>query len=452
MSKSRDPLPPDPPRETLRILRDDPRIAIERLRARIAASEADYRTWHNLAVALAKSGDLDGAFDAVARALEERPDSAVSHFLHGMLLKGADRFDESLAAFERVAEIDPDRPRLHANRGVVHFFLGDESSAEADLQEATRRNRADTVSLFNLAVVSVSRKHYRQAQALFEKLIEAEPERADYYQRFLVELGRAEAIEETFSQAHRIKNFMGIVGDRLRRFCDDGPRQLDTEAQEDLDAIRDDYERIYSDLVVFLGAIRPRSLELERSDLRRLLQRVIFVAGGRADGVAIVSELAEDLPSVECDVEQLQEAFLNLLLNGIEACRAAMERGREGESSADGGKIRIEAAPERSGVRVSFVDNGVGIPAGELNRVFQFGFTTKTLGSGIGLAHTRRIVRDHGGDITVQSCEGEGTSVHCWLPLEAPVGESLSSLSVRSQLLEDPRELILEEEGEDLGI
>ena len=59
---------------------------------------------------------------------------------------------------------------------------------------------------------------------------------------------------------------------------------------------------------------------------------------------------------------------------------------------------------------------------------------------------------EHGGRIEVESNEGQGTTLHCYLPVEPKLSESLTNLVVRSQLLEDPRELILEEEGEDLGI
>ena len=102
-------------------------------------------------------------------------------------------------------------------------------------------------------------------------------------------------VEETLSQAHRIKNFMGIIGDRVRRFCDQTAHVVDRESQVDLYAIRDDLEKIYSDMVVFLGAIRPRPLRIEAVPIGRLLDRIVFVASTRASGVEVSCDYPQDL-------------------------------------------------------------------------------------------------------------------------------------------------------------
>ena len=146
-------------------------------------------------------------------------------------------------------------------------------------------------------------------------------------------------------------------------------------------------------------------------------------------------------------MDQMQEAFLNMLLNALDAVS-----GSESRDSDEPGRVRIRAELEDGGIAISFEDNGIGIPEGELDRIFQFGFTTKSLGTGIGLAYTRRIIEDHGGRIEVESREGTGTTLRCFLPLEPQISDNLANLAIRSQLLENPRELILEEDGEDLGI
>lgn len=434
-------------RETLRILREDPAGAVGRLRGRITAGTADYRTWHNLAVALANSGDRVGALEAVRTALDTSPDSAVSHFLLGMLLREEDHHEKALEAFERVQALDPGFRRLHANLGVVRFFLEDSEQALEDLETAVRRDPADTSALFNLAVVNVTLKRFSAAQRIFQRLIDLERDRAGYYQQFLVELGRVQVIEETLTQAHRIKNFMGIVGDRLRSFCETSLDGLGDEESEDLSGIREDYERIYGDLVVFLRAIRPRPMRLERVSLRRLVECVVFVATDKAGGIPVRREIPEDLPDITCDIELIQEAFLNLVLNAFDAVTS-----RHGERAAESGEVRLDAEVVSEGIAVSFSDNGAGIPSGELARVFKFGFTTKSLGTGIGLSFTRKIIEDHGGRIDVDSEEGNGTTMRCTLPVRPRISESLANLAIRSQLFHDPRELILEEKEEDLGI
>ncbi|MEM7260613.1 MAG: ATP-binding protein [Planctomycetota bacterium] len=448
--------------DTLRIIRDDPDTAVGRLRARILSGSADYRTWHNLAVALNNRGDVDGAIEVATTATEKAPESTVSHLLLGMLLREAGRLPDALAAFDRVASIDSEFPRLRANRGVVHFFQGEPDRAATELEAAVRQDDRDRISLFNLAVVEVARKRFPAAQACFERLARLEPDRAPYYHQFLVELGRVQMVEETLSQAHRIKNFLGIVGDRLRRFTEEVSPRLESEDAQELDAIREDQERIYSDMVVFLGAIRPRPMKLEKVDLRALVERIVFVATTSGDGVLIRRDYEEELPAIHCDVDMLQEAFLNILLNAIDAVR-------ERADASDPGEVRIavrsaeilpdrptfdeESAPDSiHGIQVEFTDNGVGIEPSELDRIFHFGFTTKSLGSGIGLSHTKKIIADHGGTIRVESEAGNGCCFRCVLPVTPRVSENIVNLTIRSQLLLEPHELILAEGGEDLGI
>ncbi|MCA8960951.1 MAG: tetratricopeptide repeat protein [Planctomycetes bacterium] len=435
--------------DTLRIIREDPETAVGRLRARIFSGAADYRTWHNLAVALNNRGDRERAIDAAKTAIEKSPGSAISHLLLGILLRDSDRFDEALVAFREVEALDREFPRLHANRGVVYFFRGESDRAAEALEAAIRRDPGDRLSMFNLAVVEVARKRFPAAQSCFERLARLEPERASFYHQFLVELGRVQVVEETLSQAHRIKNFLGIVGDRLRRFADRIEDDLGEATRHELAEIRDDQERIYSDMVVFLGAIQPRPMRLESIDLSALIERIVFVASTAGNGVRIRRSYEDGLAPIQCDVDMVQEAFLNVLLNAIDAVLAV--DADEGAALEVGIEVRSQEPPTE-GVIVEFRDRGVGIPPERLERIFQFGFTTKPLGSGIGLAHTRRIIGDHGGAICVESVVGEGTVVRCSLPRNPSVCENLVNLSIRSQLLIEPQGLILEEGGQDMGI
>lgn len=429
--------------DTLRILRDAPRQALLVLQHRIDSGAGDYRTWHNYAVAKANVGDLEGALEAVAVSLEQAPASVMTQFLYGKLLQEADRFADALTAYERVEELDPSCPRLYANQGVVRFFLDDTEGAVRDLTKALQADPQDTASLFNLAVVHMAAKSFRNAQQALEQLITLEPDRAAYYYQFLVELGRAQVIDETLTQSHRIKNFMGIVGDRLRRVCGSDIDMLEADVRDDLLAVRDDYERVYGDLVIFLRAIQPRPIRLRTADLRRLLDRVVFVAVDKSSKVRVRREFEANLPEVHCDPDMLQEAFLNLLLNAIDA----VEEGPREE-----GEVVIQARVQGDGVQVAFVDEGVGIRPGDLDRIFQFGFTTKSLGTGIGLSFTRKIVEQHGGKMEVESETGRGTSIRCFLPAKPQISETLTNQAFRVQLFQHPRELILEEPGVDLGI
>jgi two-component system, NtrC family, sensor histidine kinase HydH len=115
---------------------------------------------------------------------------------------------------------------------------------------------------------------------------------------------------------------------------------------------------------------------------------------------------------VDGDVQQLEQAFMNLLLNALEAM------GPNGELT-----VATETLPssgnQPSCLRVTVRDTGVGIPEENMGRLFEPFFTTKKNGTGLGLAITRRIVHEHQGDITVESAPGRGTAFHIVLPLSA---------------------------------
>ncbi len=434
-------------RETLRILRDDPRHAVDHLRSRIRGGDADYRTWHNLAIALDRVGEKRHAIDAAENAREQNPQSATTEFLLGLLLRQGERFDEAIAALDRVAALEEDFPRLFATRGVFHFLRGDHDSARQDLRVAMERDAKDATSLYNLTIVHVAAKDYVEAQKCIELLIALEPERASHYYRFLVELGEVRALDETLTQAHRIKNLLSVVGDRIRRFYAEWGDGLDPLGREDLRVIRDDLGTVYGDMVGLLGAMRPRPLKFQPARLRRILDRIGFVAMTRSRGITIECDVPEELPDLVCDVEMMQEALLNLVLNAIEAI---VDRYRD--SAMAEGLIRIHARQILERIEILFSDNGTGIPPGDLARVFRLGFTTKRLGSGIGLAHTQKIIEEHGGKVTVHSTGSEGSTLKIELPLRPRPSERLVQLQHRARLLAEPRELVLEEPGQDLGL
>lgn len=434
-------------RDTLRILRDDPMIAIARLRERIRSGEADYRTWHNLAIALERIGQSEEAIEAVQTAIEKNASSSETHFLLGLLLRHAGRLDEAIDAFDRVADLDEEFPRLYATRGVVHFHRADYAAALGDFEEALARSPMDVTTLFNLTILHVAGKDYMKAQEGIERLIEIDPKQAREYYRFLVELGEVRALDETLTQAHRIKNLLSVVGDRLRRFYSEYRSGIDPEGREDLRDIRDEVGTVYGDMVGLLGAIRPRPMQFTGARVRRVIDRIAFVAMTRARGIQFDLDVDEDLPELVCDVDLIQEALLNLLLNSIEAVLDRYQ-GEAGER----GSIQIHARSVRQNIVLLITDNGAGIADGDLDRVFRLGFTTKRLGSGIGLAHTRRIIEEHGGEISVHATGPEGSTMRIELPVTPKPSEKLIQQQQRARLLADPRELVLEEPGHELGL
>ena len=128
----------------------------------------------------------------------------------------------------------------------------------------------------------------------------------------------------------------------------------------------------------------------------------------------VETDLADDLPAMAGDPVQLQQVLLNLVMNGVEA----MTNVPEGER-----KISIRARRHehdgRPAVHVSVQDSGVGLKPGEVDRLFEAFYTTKTHGIGMGLAICRSIVEAHGGRLWVAPAGGRGATFEFILPAKS---------------------------------
>jgi signal transduction histidine kinase len=124
--------------------------------------------------------------------------------------------------------------------------------------------------------------------------------------------------------------------------------------------------------------------------------------------IAIRTDLAESLPKIKADPVQVQQVLINLMLNGIEAMKGAA------------GELVIRSqATERGQLLISVRDSGMGIPAGQADRIFEAFFTTKPNGTGMGLAISRTIVESHGGRLWA-TCNSGGGATFCFT-LPAPI-------------------------------
>jgi len=166
-------------------------------------------------------------------------------------------------------------------------------------------------------------------------------------------------------------------------------------------------ERIVRNLLDFA---RESEAKTERLELPRLLDETIRLAGNQLSiaRVRVTSEVPANLPAIHGDRQQLHQVFLNLLLNAADAM-------------PKGGKLIIRgSASEDPGFAViRVIDEGMGIPAHLLDSIFDPFFTTKTKGkgTGLGLSVSLGIVRQHGGNIKVESEVGRGTTVTVFLPV-----------------------------------
>jgi signal transduction histidine kinase len=155
----------------------------------------------------------------------------------------------------------------------------------------------------------------------------------------------------------------------------------------------------------FLRAIRPSKPQLKRENINALIAEAVrFFAPEIQDrGIVVEQELRSDLPMVELDRDQMKQAFYNVIKNSFEAMKRR-------------GVLRIHSDMDDTHVIVSFNDTGGGMSAENLSRVFEPYFTTKASGSGLGLLIVRRIVREHGGELSIESHEGKGLTLIIRLP------------------------------------
>jgi PAS domain S-box-containing protein len=218
--------------------------------------------------------------------------------------------------------------------------------------------------------------------------------------------------------AHEIKNplagIQGIVDILLRR------RDANDPEREALVGVRQEVGRIDNTVRALLDRARPRMLEIQPSSLTEVTRRAVNLATGQA---AVRSETARrisvrfDAPSdpinLPLDAAQIEDAILNLIINAIEASQGDSKvtvRVFRSESDDDATDLREEATIEIS-------DQGSGISEADLERIFHPFFTTRKIGTGLGLPAVRRIVRAHGGRINVKSIVGYGSTFTIHLPL-----------------------------------
>jgi len=168
-------------------------------------------------------------------------------------------------------------------------------------------------------------------------------------------------------------------------------------------------ERMNRTISELLSFARPASLDLQSIDLQELLSESLQLVSADTASEHILTSLHcdHDLAKVLADRDRLSQVFINILLNGVQA----MEHG---------GTLKILARNSRSGkhVEIQFIDSGKGISPEYLSQLFFPYFTTKSGGTGIGLAISQKIIVDHCGTIRVESEQGRGTTVFVELPVQ----------------------------------
>ncbi len=176
--------------------------------------------------------------------------------------------------------------------------------------------------------------------------------------------------------------------------------------EEHLATARGEIQRLDGILKQFLQAVRPTTPRRERHDLHALLHETLHLLEPELEPrkIRVALDLAPSLPPATIDAAQSQQVFYNLIRNAYQAL------------PAENGHITIRSRANDYEYLISIEDNGSGISPEHMGALFEPFRTTKSSGTGLGLLIVRRIVREHGGEIAIDSQPGHGTRVTIHLP------------------------------------
>jgi signal transduction histidine kinase len=235
------------------------------------------------------------------------------------------------------------------------------------------------------------------------------------YYSAMVQAERLAAMGQTIATlSHHIKNILqGIRGGSY--LIEEGLKEEDNDVvRRGWRIVEKNQERISNLVMDMLTFSKDRVPELAQADLNQTLADVVELMQSRAveAEVQLTFERRDDLPPFQFDADLLHKAVLNVVTNAIDACEK-----REGASV----EVSVEHEPGERFVHIVVADNGEGIAAEDLQRIFSVFESKKgSRGTGLGLPVSQKIMREHGGDIRVESTPGVGSRFY----LELPTGVS----------------------------
>lgn len=212
--------------------------------------------------------------------------------------------------------------------------------------------------------------------------------------------------------AHEIRNplnYISLAIDHLKTEMLPECGDKCDELGELTDKIKEEVRRANYMVLNFMNYGRPLKLRRILVPYAEILAKVLPLMSDKLveQQISIEEEIAADLPPLWVDQELLRNCMINFISNAAQAMN-------------EGGVIRLGASLDTDGqrVRLTFADQGSGISPEDISKIFQPYFTTKDVGIGLGLAITERIIKEHGGEILVESRPGDGTTFTVVLPLQ----------------------------------
>ena len=216
--------------------------------------------------------------------------------------------------------------------------------------------------------------------------------------------------------AHEIRNPLNAIGMAIQRLQREFAPILPEARNEYLrftEVLRGEVKRVNQIIEQFLFFARPSRLDLQPVQVQAVLKDLLLLAREAADRqkVQLVESLSGEIPLLHVDRQRIHEALLNLVNNALQAM-------------PQGGRLEVGARhhPSARKVTIQIADTGEGIPEENVGKIFDYYFSTKEKGMGLGLPLAHKIIQDHGGTIDVESVEGQGTFFRITLPVPKEIG------------------------------
>jgi signal transduction histidine kinase len=209
----------------------------------------------------------------------------------------------------------------------------------------------------------------------------------------------------TSGVAHEVKNPINAIVVHLE-VLRQKMKEIDPDTRRHVDVISSEIQRLDRVVQTLVDFTRPVELRLSDMDLRKVVEDVVILASPAAEkhNVRIEREPSQEALPVRIDVDLVKQAVLNIVLNGVQAM-------------PNGGTLRLTVERDGDDVLISVRDQGAGIPDNIRDKIFNLYFTTKSGGSGIGLAMAYRVVQLHHGSVEFSTIIDHGTTFYLRFPL-----------------------------------
>ena len=289
--------------------------------------------------------------------------------------------------------------------------------ASSDAYSDLRNAQAIAVVFFVLGGVAVVAMAVSMSGKMVRRIATSDKEKEIMNQQ-VIETGKLASVGELAAGiAHEINNPVAIMVEEagwLQDLMEDGAYKCESDLNEfarALEQIRTQGKRCKEITHKLLSFARKTDSRIEDFEIGHLIEEVISLSAQRAkySNVELVSHLEPRLPAISASHSELQQVFLNLINNALDA----MDK--------TGGTLEISACQEGGQLLIGVSDNGPGIPKAILARIFDPFFTTKPVGSGtgLGLSICYGIIHKMGGDIIVKSAVDAGTTFEIRIPVKA---------------------------------